>query len=76
MGGLIWADGFGPAYDGLHLVTAHSAGGNMEITVAGLAAAAATGYVSLAGVRLPGKATAGWAWDAGTKRATLNYAAT
>ena len=53
MGGLIWADGFGPAYDGLHLVTAHSAGGNMEITVAGLAASAATGYVSLAGVRLP-----------------------
>ena len=75
MGGLIWADGFGDAYDGLHLVTAHSAGGNMEITVAGLAASAATGYVSLAGVRLPGKATAAWAWDAGTKRATLTYAA-
>ena len=76
------AYGFGNDNDGLLAVDSPvSAGDSVSVAAAGITVAvsggdlaAPAGYLSLAGVRLPGKSGATWAWDSTAGEATLTYA--
>ena len=73
---LVWGDSFANSgNNGLKLLSAAAMAADDNLDFINAVTEATGGYVSLAGARLAGKASAEWAWVAADGRATLTYAA-